>query len=117
MVAGGGEGGFLLGHVGEELGDGHGRRRGVQRAKALGRLAEERDGGEEEGEGEELVHGCCLVRITNGKGGGDGRAGRDAHLSRKRRGEEGAPGSRADGEGLRVVGSCPWSQGGEGVWA
>ncbi len=34
VVAGGGEGGFLLGHVGEELGDGDGGGRGVEWAEA-----------------------------------------------------------------------------------
>ena len=57
-VAGGGEGGFLLRHVVEELGDRDGGRRGVERAEAgLGLLRGERGGEEEEGEEEESGHG------------------------------------------------------------
>ena len=57
VVAGGGECGFLLGHVGEDLRDGGGGGRGVEGAEALlGLLAEKRRGHDDKGEGEE---GSC----------------------------------------------------------
>ena len=49
VVSGGGEGGFLLGHVGEDLLNGGGGGRGVEGAEALLGVG----GGEDQGEGEE----------------------------------------------------------------
>ena len=66
VVARGGERGFLLCHVGEDLGDGGSGGRGVEGAEALlGLLGKERRGGEDQGEGEEgSGHGGACYRIA-----------------------------------------------------